>query len=466
MPAFIFDFSSPTNVALPAKDISIMTAVLVVGAVIGTALAAWLGDVIGRRKTLWIACVISLIGSAVQTGATNVALMTFGHTLAYTASLMMLPMAAASLGELSPSSIRGAMVAISIVSINAAGIVSGGINLATHAVLNSMSYRLPLGLQCLWPIIIVIGLFFVVDSPTYYIIKGNEALARSSLRQVRQGYSDDEIEIEIATLKQQTDVETDQNSVVLMDLFRGHNLRRTLLALSIANMQQLSGIAFATNYATVFLSQIGTANPFLLTLGLNILSVGGSIVGVFLVDSVGRRTLALSTFTALFIINTTIGGLGFADATKQIVPRLMAAFCLMFGFFYACGFGPLTYVIAAEMPTARLRNKTSAFAFALNSVFALVVALTLPYIANADQLNLGAKTYLIFSIWMLFCITIVYFCLPETRGRTPAELDELFAARVPARQFKDYQFDVAISRIDIETVKDVDVKVQRDERLD
>lgn len=37
---------------------------------------------------------------------------------------------------------------------------------------------------------------------------------------------------------------------------------------------------------------------------------------------------------------------------------------------------------------------------------------------------------------MLGCIIVTFFWFPETKGRTPAELDEMFEARIPARQFK------------------------------
>jgi hypothetical protein len=50
--------------------------------------------------------------------------------------------------------------------------------------------------------------------------------------------------------------------------------------------------------------------------------------------------------------------------------------------------------------------------------------------------NLGPKTYLVFAGWMAGCITLTYLYLPETKGRTPAELDAMFEARVPARKFK------------------------------
>ncbi|EXK24402.1 hypothetical protein FOXG_15085 [Fusarium oxysporum f. sp. lycopersici 4287] len=466
MPAFIADFSNPLNLALPARDVSIMTAVPVPGAVAGTLLAAWLGDKYGRKKALWVACLISLVGAAIQTGAINVAMLTVGRTIAYGAAFMMLALAGAFQTELAPTRIRGAMVSLSIISINLASVLTSGVNWATHGITSSLSYRLPIGLQCLWPIIIAAGLLFVVDSPTFFLIKGNEAKARSSLRQVRQGYTEQEIEVEMAVLKHQANLSADENKVAWIDMFRGSNLRRTLLAMSVANMQLLSGIAFATNYATIFLAQVGTADPFLLTLALNILSLGGSFAGLFLVDWVGRRTLALTTFIALLIINSVIGGLGFADKTNPTVIRVIAAFCLMFGFFYASGFGPLAYVVTAEMPTARLRNITSAFSFMTAAVFAMVIAFVLPYLANTDELNLGAKTYLVFAVWMAGCIIVTYFTLPETRGRTPAELDEMFAIGVPARAFKAYICRVDTAHVAAEETKQSIIKSSHEERND
>jgi len=52
--------------------------------------------------------------------------------------------------------------------------------------------------------------------------------------------------------------------------------------------------------------------------------------------------------------------------------------------------------------------------------------------------DLGAKTYLIFAGWMLGCIVIIAIWFPESRGRSPAELDYMFEHKVPARQFKSY----------------------------
>jgi hypothetical protein len=299
--------------------------------------------------------------------------------------MIFLSMTSCFSNEIAPAPVRGAIVGLSIVLIDTASVVTSGINWGTHDNPTSFAYRLPLGLQCLWPLLIAAGLFFVVDSPTYFLIKGDEPRAYESLRKVRQGYTDDEIELEMQNLKYQDSLRTAETEGSWFDLFRGTNLRRTMLALSVGNFQQLSGIAFATNYATIFLTEIGSSNPYLLVLGLNILGLGGAVCGLFVVDWMGRRSLALSTFTILFVIDIVIGGVAFADQTNPIVAKVTAAFCLMFAFFYAAGFGPLTYIISSEMPTATLRNKSGAFTFMSIFIFNLVVTFVLPYIADADE---------------------------------------------------------------------------------
>lgn len=295
-------------------------------------------------------------------------------------------LATAWIPEIAPQEIRGILASLSIFVINLAAVITACINYGTEGLTTTASYRIPIGLQLVWPLIIACGLFFLKDAPTFYLIKGQDDEAEKSLRRIRRGYTDTEIESEMRALKAQKALRQQELEVPFSELFKGVNLRRTLLAMSVPNLQQLSGIAFATNYATIFLQQVAPGqNPFVLTIALDILSLAGAITGMMLVDRVGRRPLALTTFTVLLVINTVVGGLGFADTTTNpSAAKAIAAFCLMFGFFYAAGFGALTYVVLAEMPTARLKNRTSGFTFLVLSAFNIAVIYVLPYIAQAD----------------------------------------------------------------------------------
>lgn len=57
---------------------------------------------------------------------------------------------------------------------------------------------------------------------------------------------------------------------------------------------------------------------------------------------------------------------------------------------------------------------------------------------------------MIFFVWMVGCIIVTYFCLPETKGRSAAELDEMFEAKLPARKFKGYVSALAVENFSVE----------------
>lgn len=460
MPAFAGKFASghmmlPNGVTIPALtsfEISLITAVPTASCLVGMPLASWGADKFGRKMMVLVACSISLLGAALQTAASTLALFVVGRTVLNIPIIMFLTLATAWIAEVAPPEIRGMMASLSIVTIDLAAVFTTCVSYASSKLLTSAAYRIPVGLQLLWPLIIALGLLFIRDTPTFYLIKGREEYAESTLRNIRGGYTESEIHAEMDMLKSQKALKQEEVEVPWSELFKGTNLRRTLLSLSIANFQQLSGIAFSTNYATLFLSQIGSdVNPFVLTIGLAVLALAGAITGLFLVDRIGRRVLALTTFGALFVIDLVVGCLGFADVTNPAVPKAVAAFCLMFGFFFAAGFGPLTYVVAGEMPTARLRNRTSGLVFLVVASFSTVVVYVLPYISQPDKGNLGPKTYLIFAGWMALVSVITYLYLPETKGRSAAELDEMFEARVPARQFKGMCFSTPYTKAQLLT---------------
>ena len=348
----------------------------------------------------------------------------------------MVAMSATLSTELAPPSIRGAIGALSILFIQSASVLTSGISWGTFHMKGSAAYRIPLGLQNFFPLVLALGVLYVMDSPTSYLIQGDDAKAEESLRRVRQGYSEEEIAKEMESLKWQASLRKAENDVSWTEIFKGSNRRRTLLAMFVGVASNLSGGIFASSYATIFLSMVGSKNPFLLVFALNIIAFGGSLIGLVLVDTIGRRAMVLMAWSSLFVIDLIIGCLAFADPKDPTIIKCIAAFSLIFAFFSATFMGPVTWLNAAEFPTARLRNITTAFTFFMFSVTSLTVNYVIPYITNADEGNLGPKTYLIFAGAMAISFVISFFYYPEIKGRSPAEMDEMFEARLPARAFK------------------------------
>ena len=239
--------------------------------------------------------------------------------------------------EISPPAIRGTLGALGIVAVNLGGVVSAGVSFGTWQLPSSAGYRVPVGLQILWPFIIAVGVAYTMESPTSFLIHGDDALAEQSLKKIRQGYGEQEIAAEMASLKAQQSLREAEKEISWTFLFKGPNLRRTLLAAYIGNVQVLTGLFYSTSYATIFLTQVGSSDPFLLVFGLSLLSFGGAIAGLLVVDWMGRRTLALTGAVVIFVIDLVIGVMGCLDLTAPAIGKTLAAFFLLFGFFFAAG---------------------------------------------------------------------------------------------------------------------------------
>ncbi|KAI1610994.1 general substrate transporter [Exophiala viscosa] len=440
MPSFIEKFGSLTaaGYVLTAKETSIVSSIPTVGSLIGFVMIALMADRYGRKITIYAGAVIGLVGMALQVAGSSLALVTVGRTIAATSTFVTINMALTLSAELAPACLRGSIMTLSAVTIGIAGIIASGINYGTYAILTSLAWRLPVGLQFIGPVLIILAVLFVMESPTYYLMKDDDQKARQSLVKVRQGYTNAEVDTELENMRHQRTLHTSTQRISPLDMFKGSNLRRTMLSSSFVIITQLSGLAFATSYAAIFFVEIGTVNPFLMVLALSILEWGGACVGQVLIEVLGRRNQALLATGVLFVLDIAVGGLGFAPATNLKATRAIAALCLVFGFFIAATMSPLQWCAIGEFPTARLRNLTSAYALLNSSLASLVISYVLPYITDADAADLGPKVYLIFAGCMLVCFVWAFFCYPEIRGRTLAELDEMFGEGVPARNFRTH----------------------------
>ena len=94
------------------------------------------------------------------------------------------------------------------------------------------------------------------------------------------------------------------------------------------------------------------------------------------------------------------------------------------------------FCIVGEIPSSKLRAKTVMLARNLYNVAGIIVAIVTPYMLNPTEWNWKAKSAFLWAGIAIASATWVYFELPETRGRTFAELDKLFAEGVPSRKFK------------------------------
>ena len=130
------------------------------------------------------------------------------------------------------------------------------INNFTQDRADSGSYRIPIGIQFAWGIILATGIFFLPDSPRYFVKRGRVEAARDVLARLRGQPKDSEyVELELAEIVANADYErhaipTNSWFSSWAACFSGSlwtansNLRRTILGTSLQMMQQWTGVNF------------------------------------------------------------------------------------------------------------------------------------------------------------------------------------------------------------------------------
>lgn len=138
----------------------------------------------------------------------------------------------------------------------------------------------------------------------------------------------------------------------------------------------------------------------------------------------------------LFFIDLICGILAFyANSSNRSAGLALVSFSMVFNFFWAASFYSVSNLLPAEIASVKMREYTMSYTIAWAQTTAIITTFAVPHLTSADGANLGAKAYLIFAGLMALVIAFVYFLVPETKGRTFAEIDELYARNVPRRQW-------------------------------
>ena len=117
---------------------------------------------------------------------------------------------------------------------------------------------------------------------------------------------------------------------------------------------------------------------------------------------------------------------GVAAPGSQAAARCLAAFVSLYIFAYGASWGPVASCLVGEISSTKLRSKTIAIGTSALWISDVVIVCTIPYLIDANHLNLGTKVGFIFGGFevIIFCWVALY--VPETKDRSLEEIDEMF----------------------------------------
>ncbi|TAQ83045.1 hypothetical protein B7494_g8631 [Chlorociboria aeruginascens] len=440
---------------LPAWKKSLITSVLSAGTFFGALMAGDLADWIGRKTTIITGCGVFLVGVILQVASTSLGLLVAGRLVAgfgigFVSAVIILYMS-----EIAPRKVRGAIVSGYQFCITIGLLLASCVDYGTQNRLNTGSYRIPIAMQMLWALILGGGLFFLPESPRYYVKKGNLERASHVLTRLRdQPEASESIQQELAEIVANHEYEM---SVIPQEGYFGSwfncfkgglfnpssNLRRTILGTSLQMMQQWTGINFIFYFGTTFFQELGTIkNPFLIGLITTLVNVCSTPLSFWMVERFGRRTILIWGALGMLICEFIVGIIGVTagrlEAHNNSAVQAMIAFICIYIFFFASTWGPGAWVVIGEIFPLPIRSRGVALSTASNWLWNCIISVITPYMVGTDkgEGNLGARVFFIWGSLCVCCFVYSYVLIPETKGLSLEQVDRMMEETTPRTSAK------------------------------
>ncbi|MGC8548681.1 MAG: sugar porter family MFS transporter [Acidobacteriaceae bacterium] len=403
--------------------LGLITSAVMLGAILGGAMAGRLADRYGRRRLILIASLVFIAGAALSGIApgNGVAFLVGARIIlgwAVGAASALVP---AYLSEMAPADVRGRLSGLNQVMIVSGMLLSYIADFLLDSFSATWSWRLMLGAAVLPAIILFFGTLELPESPRFLVSHDLIDEARKILTTIRpeRWRIEDELQEILQTVRHEHEQEQAKGHY---KAFLQPQYRPLVLAgLGIAALQQFQGANAIFYYLPLIverLSGASTHSALMWPMVEGAILVLGSLIFLLVADRINRRTL-------LTVGGTIMAISFFAPAVlHMLMPSLsgntVVVFLSIYVALYSFTWAPLTWVVVGEIFPLAIRGSGTGLASSFNWVGSFLVGLLFPIMASA------MSEYAVFAIFGAVCIFGVFFIrmwVPETRGLTLEEIE-------------------------------------------
>lgn len=408
--------------ALTPAGVGWVTSSIIVGCIIGVVIAGRLSDAIGRKKVLLLTAAVFFVGALGEALAPNDTVLVLARILVGIGIGTETTVAPLYIAEVAPARLRGRLVSFNQLFNTIGNLVVFSIA-AVVAGLNTEQWNIDYGWRVIFAtglvpaVLFILLLRFVPESPRWLVGKGRIDEARSILERVNPSTEAAAAQVEEISRAAAGDARTAASE--WRELLRPSLRKALVVGFLVALFQQITGINAIFYYAPEIFKTAGlpTTDALSSTVLIGVVLVLATLISMWLIDKVGRRTLLLVGASAMTVLQAAIGTVFLAEHPNG---PLLLALILGYVAFFAVSFGTVTYVIISEIFPTRVRGAAASIAtvalwggnFFVSQFFPILV----------DGIGSSATFYIfagICAVALLFVITLV----PETKGRTLEQLE-------------------------------------------
>ena len=374
------------------------------GTVIGAIFGGLPTNYLGRKKTLlWIGYLysISAIGSSISTDPITFAFFRFIGGVGIGISTIAAP---AYISEISAPNERGKLVGYYQLNI-VVGILFAFVSNFFLKEFGESSWRIMVGIEAIPSVVYTVMIIYISQSPRWIYFNGDISKSEHIYEKL---FSSAEKEIFLKEISE-TKKEFQKDDSIFNTKYRFI----LYLAFMIAFFNQFSGINAFLYYSTRIFQEggLGENSAFLSSIGIGVTNLIFTIIGISLIDKVGRKILMIIGSVG-YIISLTFIFLSFLLSWGGII---LPVALFLFIAAHAIGQGSVIWVYISEIFPNHIRSSGQSFGTSTHWILAALIPSMIPFLFS----KIGASyVFLIFLLMMIFQLIFVVFSMPETKGKS------------------------------------------------
>ena len=387
----------------------LVVSIVLIGAMTGAIVGGAVADRIGRRATLIWAAGIFIIGSLMAPLAPNVWILIVARAIIGLGIGFTSVTAPVYVSELAPPQSRGMLIGLYQFALTI-GIALA--DLVGYLLASREAWRLMFGLAVVPTVFFLLVILTVPESPRWLFAHGRESDARTVLL----SYTDESGAHQfLADIQDGLKTPVEQRwSALWSPAVRGG----LFIAVGMTVLQQVTGINTIIYYGPQIFALAGSAShssAILATFVIAIVNVIATVVGILLVDRVGRKPLLYAGVTgmalSLFVLSYAFSH---RESLASSVGTLAMASLIAYIICFAFSLGAIAWILVAEVFPLRVRGRGVAAATLGSGTSNFIVSIT--FLSLIEAIG-SARTFAIYGAMSIVTLIFVRYVVPETRGR-------------------------------------------------
>lgn len=403
-----------------------VVAIFELGCMFGAFGIARYADQYGRKKTMiWNAALLVVSSACIplSPNATVLAVWRFIQGFSVGAASVLSPM---YIAEIAPAESRGRYVSLNQLTIilgillaTVSGYAFGDKNLASSA------WRLMLGSALVPSLLFLVLLFLIPETPRWLVKAGRDGEALGVLNRIGGAAHLQEIKMSLTAAHRHG---------TYRDLLSPGLLTALMVGIGVAVLQQFCGINNVTTYIQVIFEKanIELTDGLFKGMFVGLVFFAFTFVAIGTVDKLGRRKLMLLGTSMMAVILFALAG-AFRLIARNDAAGLdthaagMLVFVLILAYIatFAFTLGPVVWVLLSEIYPNFIREKALSIASCALWTATFVVVLVTPALLSLSPIF----NFILFGCFNVVGFFMVFKWLPETKGKSLEEMDELWKGR-------------------------------------